>query len=222
MTTAPIITALPGFEGVSAPGTVYRAADYYGTPRWATEAVLPHVLRRVPPRPGQGWLLEAGIGHGAIAEVMADAGYHVRGLDLRPEAVAECQRRGIERLRAGRAGSIETAQADFETWAGPAEQHWGAPLIGSVGNPPFWSDGPRLLKWLEQLVFLAGNVFVLLPARFMHTREKAAFHRTYRADLLQLDERPAFDAAGGKDECIWWMYPSVGPRGQIWREGDDA
>jgi SAM-dependent methyltransferase len=217
---APAPVALPGFEGVSAPGTVYRAADYYGTPADAARELVRHLLHRAPPRPGVGWVLEAGIGGGAIAVALADAGYHVRGLDVRPEAVAECNRLGLERLRAGRRGTIEAKLADFETWAGPASCGWGASCIAAVGNPPFWGDGPRLLAWMRRLYTFAPLVMQVLPTRFMHTGEKAAFHREHRADVLFFDDRLPFDGVGGKDECIGWMGPPVDGLGRNYRVGD--
>jgi len=215
------VVPLPGFEGVAAPGEVSRAQDHYPTPRWCVEAIVPHLLHRAPPMPGRGWVLEAGIGGGAIAEVLADAGYHVRGLDIRPEAVAECNALGLERARAGRPGSIVAVLADFETWAWPVAGGWGGECIAAVGNPPHWADGPRLLRWLDRLMRFAPLVAQLLPSRFMHTQEKAAWHRANRGDELHLDEGPPFDGGGGKDECSWLCWPPVnGVRGQVYRVGD--
>lgn len=211
------MSALPGFDGTADHGETQREADYYATPAPAIEPMVAELVRRCVPQPGRGWVLEAGCGHGATATALADAGYHVRGLDVRPEAVAECNRLGLERARAGRPGSIVAAQADFETWAGPASCGWGGECIAAVGNPPFWGDGKRMMRWLDKLMAFAPLVAQLLPTRFLQTAEKAAWHRANPCDALLLDDRPAFVRSGGKAECFWMFTPATGrdPDGNV-------
>src|SRR5262249_51993388 len=48
-----------------------------------------------PPPPG-ALVAEAGCGYGVLMHVMREAGFHPRGVDPSPRAVAECRRRGLE------------------------------------------------------------------------------------------------------------------------------
>lgn len=73
-----------------------READFYPTPEWCVDALLPHLLRRCPPR--GGWVLEPGCGDGAIGLPLARAGYTVRGIDIRPE----CERLPPRKAKAAR------------------------------------------------------------------------------------------------------------------------
>lgn len=198
---------LPGFEGHADHGETARAADYYGTPRREVDLMIPELLRRV--QPGRGWILEAGCGHGAIAAPLADLGFAVLAVDVRPEAVAECRRLGEGRT----VGSIVAVEADFETWEPP---HGFAGCIAAVGNPPFWGDGPRLMRWLDKLRRVAPLTVQLLPTRWLQSDERAAWHREHPADSLLLDQRPEFVRGGGKDPCFWRFEPATGrdPDGQ--------
>lgn len=213
------VQPLPGFEGTVQAESTGREADYYATPRAALDAVLPYLLARVPPQPGRGVVLEVGIGHGAVAWALADAGYHVRGVDVRPEAVAEVEAEARRRAAARERGTVVAVQGDAEVWT-PAEAGWTAPVLAAVGNPPFWAEGRRLMGWLDRLLAWAPIVVQLLPTRFLHTDEKASWHRAHPCDLVVLDERPRFVAGGGKDECCWMIWPPVGPRGQVFRAGE--
>lgn len=54
-----------------ASGWERKANDFYATPRWVTEALLPHL----PPIEGKVW--EPAFGGGAMSDVLREAGYDV-------------------------------------------------------------------------------------------------------------------------------------------------
>lgn len=204
---------LPGFEGVADHNASQRASDHYPTPAKEAALLVDLLRQRVPPgrfsrQPSQGWVLEAGCGHGSIMGPLDEAGYHAIGVDVRQEAIDELRGRRLHGIC-----------ADFMTW--DPGLWWRDGCVAAVGNPPFWGDSPRLLAWLDRLFTFAPVVVQLLPTSFLHTSGRAAWHRQHPCDVWPLDERPAFMGQGGKAECSILVWPPInGVRGQIFRVGE--
>lgn len=188
------------FEGVKVghDGT-RREADYYPTPAWCTAALLPVLERRIEPGPGR-CIIEPGIGHGAVAGPLVAAGYGVHGVDVRPEAVAECKSVGLS-----------AEQADFMTWTPEG------PVAGIVGNPPYslaFQFVKRALLISEHCPTPPGVdrpvVAFLLALDFLASMERAAFWRDNPADILVLDRRPSFTGDGKSAFAFyaWFIWPA--------------
>lgn len=197
------------FEGVELghDGT-RRAADYYPTPTWCTNALIPHLRRRVAPSRDRR-IIEPGIGHGAIAAPLVAAGYDVRGVDVRPEAVAECQ-----------AAGLAAELADFMTWTPEG------PIAGIVGNPPY----SQALEFVQRSLWIASEISTppgvrcpivafLLSLDFMASQGRAAFWREHPADLVVLDARPSFTGQGSAFSFYgWFIWPALMSQGRILRQ----
>jgi len=184
-----------------------READFYPTPEWCVDALLPHLLHRCPPR--CGWVLEPGCGDGAIGLPLAQAGYAVRGIDIRPECERLPRRLGD--------GNYVAAVGDFLEVALGGQ--WASPLA-IVGNPPY-SLSMEFIK--HSLSLLHGGLLAfLLPLDYLSTQGRAAFWREYPADVLVFDKRPSFTGGGtASTNYGWYMWPPVAHgRGQIFRVGD--
>lgn len=199
--------ALPGFEGVQIGSTGKRRDhDYYATPAWATDAMLPFLIDRLRFDDG-GRIIEPGCGHGAIAIPLAKLGFEVLGLDIRPEAVREvndvASREMLPNLRAKR---IDFLRRGEEFLASAA-----------VGNPPF----SHAQEFVEVALGSTALVCFLLPLSFLATTGRIEFWRRNPADVMVLDRRPDFTGSGGANaEYGWFQWPPRGPRGQIFRHGD--
>lgn len=215
---------LPGFETVAAPhdGT-RRADDYYPTPGWCVEELVPLLAYRTL----RGPVLEPAIGHGAIASVLAryeDAAgrrWWVSGVDINPGLVAECNAKGL------RSACLDFLN-DPVTVGRWATQHPFARVrrelpVAVVANPPY-----RLaLEFAEAAISAVdpevGVVAFLVRQGFLSSKRRSAFWREHRADLLFLDERPSFTGGGSaSDDYVWCLWPGSGPdgRGMHWRCGD--
>lgn len=199
--------ALPGFQGVVIDTSGQRRPhDYYATPRWAVRAMMPYLLDRIAP--GRGYILEPGCGHGAVAVPLADAGFKVLGVDIRPEAVAEVNGLGRSTLRAELCNLL-------------IQDPIGMPRpLAAVGNPPF-KHAQAFVERCLSMIAQQGLVCFLLPVSFLATTGRIEFWRRNPADLLVLDRRPDFTGGGGANaEYAWYQWPPRAARGQIFREGE--
>jgi SAM-dependent methyltransferase len=210
------VSAAPGVGG-------RREADHYPTPEWVVDAVLPHLLHRCPPRPGAGYVLEPGCGAGGLARVLARAGYHVRGVDIRAEAACP-----VELFDSG--GTYLAVEddylqpvkrgADFDAWPLP---------MAIVGNPPY-SFAMEFLRVSIDLLARRerresgppGLLAFLLPLDYLGSQGRAAFWRGNPADVLVLDKRPSFTGGGTAATNYGWLMwpPANGVRGQVYRVGE--
>jgi SAM-dependent methyltransferase len=200
-----------------APEQGRRPADYYPTPEWCVEAVLPLLLRRCPPSPGGGYVLEPGCGHGAIALPLARAGYHVRGVDIRPEcAVPDAP---VNTARPGSYGA--KAPVDYLEEDAIEQLGWARPMA-IVGNPPYSHSADFIKVSLDLLSFHRGLLCFLLPLDYLGTQGRAAFWREHPADVMVLDRRPSFTGGGtASTNYGWFMWPPENRwRGQVFRVGE--
>lgn len=210
-----------------------RAHDYYATPRWAIEAAMPMILKRLEIsgsrwRTGRSrppWVLEPGAGHGAIAVPLATAGCQVLGVEIRPEGVAETLAAAEVYDLADR---LSCEEGDFLTVEeGPAgvtlngRVIWKAPPLAAIGNPPF-KDAVKFIDKVLALIAGGGFVAFLLPLSFLATIGRREFWESNPADILVLDERPDFTGKGGANaEYAFYFWPPIdGRRGQVFRLAD--
>lgn len=230
------MSLLPGFETVGAKDGERRPDEYYPTPGWCVEAVLPLLRYRTVSGP----VLEPAIGHGSIATRLAAESWLVRergaskptrgarwwvsGCDISEALVDECQAAG---LRARKADFLRESEA-VASWSCeglPSRWSWYRERpVAVVGNPPFslaLEFAEAALKVVEPEV---GVVAFLMRDGFMHSQRRAAFWRANPCDVLYLDRRPSFTGAGtASDDYVWCLWPGSGlsGRGLIWREGED-
>jgi hypothetical protein len=168
-------------------GGCHVTLDYFRTPAWAVDAILPHL-------PLHGPIIDPGCGDGAIIECLVDAGVAPRSIY------------GIEI-------DVALAQAARSTGAivrtGDFLLERPAPGFGLViGNPPF-SRAIEFIEHARAIVGRTGTVAMLLRLGFMAGLCRADWHRQNPADLGVLPRRPSFAKAGSgtdKTDYAWWLW----------------
>lgn len=167
--------------------------DFYRTPSWATDAVLPHL-------PLSGRVLEPSAGDGGIVARLLLAGVQredVLGYEIDQERAAACAGLGVA-----------VRIADF-LQAVPEQ----VALV--VTNPPYRLAQEFIdaaLRWVEAS---GGTVAMLLRVNFLGGQKRASFHRAKPADIYVLPRRPSFTGSG-TDACEYaWMVWSP-TRGNRW------
>lgn len=187
-----------------------RSADheFFPTPAWVADAVLPHILpgcigldaqgplRVLDPAVGEGHLLERV--RGAI-EATQDRTPVLSGLEISPERAATALKKGI-------AVSCRDA-LDPEPWPQ-------ADLV--ILNPPFSAALAFAQRAVENR---RGYQTVAMLARlaFLEAQERTAFHQTHPADVFVFSKRPGFLTQSGKTDMSAYAWFVWGPgRGGRW------
>ena len=183
-------------RAVSATGTTKKDGskterepqDFYSTPAWCTELILPHL-------PPGGELLDPCCGKGAILSVVSPH-YEAFGFEIDHDRAALCKRNGLLVLE---------RDAFVEPWSDPH-------VI--LTNPPFSLAEEFARKSLEK-IHPSGTVAMLLRLSMLAGKKRAALWREHPADVYVLSQRPSF-TRGGSDSCeyAWFVW---GPgRGNRW------
>lgn len=164
-------------------GAARVALDFYRTPAWAIDAILPTL-------PRGGRVLEPGCGDGAVIERLFAAGWtfdQVTGIELDPERAQSCF---------DRTGAYVVSGNFLEL-----------PLIAGVdvvvGNPPYGAAEAFARCALETVAPRAGTVALLLRAGFASSMGRRAFHREHPSDRYALPRRPSFAASYACKTCGW-------------------
>jgi predicted RNA methylase len=162
------------------------ADDFYETPAWCTEAILPHLPKN--PRT----ILEPAAGSGAIVRVLCKA-YPAANI---------C------------AVEIDPGRADMLVGAG-ATTSWGRDFLVSslsilisadlvVMNPPYSLAMPFVQRCLRRATVVAA----LLRLPWLASKKRAPFHREHPSDVYVLPRRPSFTPDGKTDSCdyAWFVW----------------
>jgi hypothetical protein len=186
--------------GERAPGR--HPDDFYATPPWCTDAILPHL-------PTGGVILEPSCGDGAIlarlAASAAPSRLHLVGVELHPGRAEQAR---------GRVLGAYIMEGDFLT-RGEEIAALYPDLCLIIGNPPF----SLAMSFVEAALRLAAptraTVAMLLRLAFLESIERQAFHAVHAADLYPLAKRPSFTGEGTDSAAYaWWVW---GPgRGGRW------
>lgn len=168
-----------------------RAAnDFYPTPAWCIDAILPHL-----PRAG-GWL-DPACGDGAILMALERTGREAHGIELDSARAAACVDARL---------SVRQGDAFREDWDRPD---------GVLMNPPY----RQALEFVEQAlaqVQRGGTVAALLRLGFLASQKRATFHRINPSDVYVLPQRPSFTGNGKTDSSdLGWFVWGPG-RGGKW------
>jgi hypothetical protein len=143
--------------------------DYYRTPRWAVEAIMPFIAKGAP-------VFDPCAGTGAILAPFFEAGHAVYGIELDPTLV-----KASDTL----AARMVVVRDALE------EQGWPFAERGPiVMNPPF-----KLAESFIRRAVLespAHDVWALLRLGFLEGRGRAEFHKSHPSDVYVLPRRPSF------------------------------
>ncbi len=99
----------------------------------------------------RGATIDLGCGPGRLLEALALRGFPVLGVDVAPEAIAQCRRRGVSAMHADVFGAL------------PGEGTWAHALLAD-GNLGIGGDPVALLRRSVELIAPAGSVLVELDS----------------------------------------------------------
>lgn len=190
--------------GMPAPVEYGGELEFWETPRWAVQAILPVIRERMALRsPSHGWhLIDAGCGRGPLLESFRDLPGIVaaEGVEVDPARALETR----ERL-----GDREVIHAASWFEFTPARV---APRV-ICSNPPF----SLAVEFLERAIDLArpiGIVAFLLQHDFATGVDRAEqIHSKWRSGLYPLKRRPGFGGAhsSGKRPFSWFVFDLGNP-----------
>jgi hypothetical protein len=150
--------------------------DFYATPAWATEAILPYLVTPtsvLEPAAGNGAIVKAARKYWPKADFVA--------VELDPVRAAECERHCF------------TAQCDFLS-------HYGTrPFDLAISNPPY----SLAQAFIERCLSCAHQVAMLLRVGFVAGLQREPFWERYPADFYVLPRRPQFAASLKCKSCDW-------------------
>lgn len=197
--------ALPPPAGCAYPeGTTLRAVtrtkrkknDFYETPAWAVDAIIPHL-----PFDRASLIVDAGAGTGAIASRVVHHFPHLEviGVEKQHELVQEGRARGMY--------GVEFVEADYEKW----QSERASPDI-VIMNPPY-SRAIEFIRRALSTVRRDGVVAALLRVGFTGGALRAEFHAKHPSKLRVLDRRPSFTGGGTDASEYGWFVWSPGEVG---------
>ena len=183
-------------------------ADYYPTPAWAVDAIVPHVLAdlRLCGRP---FLFDPGAGDGAILSgfLRADVDpFHLCGCELRNEATKRCHDLGL--------------MVSTRDWLA-CPIRWDLKNVGVVVmNPPYGGRTNLAQQFVAaalERVNPGASVWALLRLNWLLDGEALHGRQTWlrqgpgAPDVFALNRRPSFTGDGKADATTYaWMRWVVG------------
>lgn len=168
--------------------TTRRKNDFYETPAWVVDAILPWL-----PLDSAHLVLDAGSGRGVIAAAIAakHPKLEIIGVEKQPELVAEARQLGLY--------AAEFVEGDFEKWEPPT----GSPDV-IIMNPPY-SRALEFVKRAMAIVKRGGTIAALLRAGFVESKQRYDFHIKHRSDFHPLSTRPSFTGGGTDMAAYAWF-----------------
>lgn len=168
--------------------------DYYRTPAYAVDAILPH-LQPAPRRDGAPRWLDPGCGDGAIAERLLAWWPKSEGVGIEIDP---------DRASVARKLRMVVYQDDFLRQGAI----WESRVDLVIGNPPFKQALEFARRGLELLDL--GELALLLRAGFLEAKrgsERDEFLQAHPPDVFLLAKRPRFTGDGGDSAtyvwCVW-------------------
>ncbi len=179
--------------------TKRRKGDFYETPGWAVDVIIPHL-----PFATASLVVDAGAGTGAISERIARLfpQLEVLGVEKQPDLIVKARARGLY--------ACEFIEADFESW----QSDRSSPDI-VIMNPPY-SRAIEFIRRAQQIVRRGGHVAALLRLGFLASSSRFDFHTKHPSRVRVLDRRPSFTGDGKTDasDYAWFVWsPEAADRG---------
>lgn len=180
-------------------GRPSRPDDFYETPSWCTELILPKLNL-----PEGARVLDPGAGKGGISKVLTSKGYRVAAVERNPQFELDLSEL-VNEVIVGDFLSLQT----------------GGIFDAVVGNPPYTYSLEFAKKAIE---LTAGKVDVafLLRVGWLASKGRVDFHLRNPSDVFILPERPSFTENGKTDQTdyAWFVW---GPgRGNRWYNLGDS
>ena len=180
--------------------------DFYETPEWAIEAVLPLI-----PRHGSDELIEPAAGRGALL------GPLVAELQPRSALAIEMHHGRFAELHAAHSPAVHCLRADFLTLEFIPNR---SRLV--VMNPPYTQPRKTIgLEFVEKAISIAGfgAVVALLPLDFATGVERCErVHDHHACSVYPLRRRPHFGGPhSGARPFAWFVWDLLNPKRREWR-----
>ena len=163
--------------------------DFYETPSWCVEAILPHL-------PKYQTVLDPCAGQGAILRAFERHALRLRAIEINPE---------LERV-----STINWLCAD----ALSESTLWQLPDLVLM-NPPFSKAEAFVRRALDEVRGNNGTVCALLRLGFLASKKRADFLRVNPPDVYVLSKRPSFNGEG-TDSCDYGWFTWGPGRGGRW------
>lgn len=176
------------------------ADDYYATPEWCIELILPVLDAACSTQ--IGCVLDPSCGDGAILDVAKAHGCHTVGIEQDAGRAQQARAKGHSVTEGDALGS-------FAAW--DVAPHTAQAAI--IGNPPY----SHALEFAERAAAWARRygrpAALLLRLGFAESAGRAAFHRAYPSSLYVLAERPRFrtDTRGTDSSAYAWFVWGLSP-----------
>ena len=170
--------------------------DFYGTPDWATRAILPHLSAL-----GCDLVVDPCCGAGAILDVVGKEWPDVAcvGLELDDVLAAEARTRGHQVHRRD--------ALDAPSWGKWAR--WKHPLV--LTNPPYKLAIDFVQRAIDEMFDAGGAIVMLLRLNWLASQKRAKWMRQFTPSVHVLPRRPPFTGDGKTDATDYgWM---------IWQRG---
>ena len=175
-----------------------HADDWYATPAWCTQAILPHLRLRdvvLDPFCGDGAILREIVGPPDSSKF-----YDVRGFELDSGRADDAMNYGNVVCRD--AFSLDPWRVKGQT---------------VLTNPPFSLAMESVMRALDE-VGPDGETAFLLRLAFLASAKRADFHRSRPSDIYVMSRRPSFTSDGRSDSAdyAWFVWgPGRGGKWQV-------
>jgi len=187
------------------------ALDFYETPRWAVEAIVPIVKNRM--NHCKAMLIDPGCGRGNIGRY---ARPHLRELVSTAIGIELDQARADEARALGEFDVVTVGD-----WCSWEPQGWLETIL-VMGNPPYGSKGHGTetiaLEFVEHAIEIAkpseGLVAMLLQLDFAHGVDRCKrIHDKHKSGLYPLRRRPGFggEYSSGQRPFAWFVWDLGAP-----------
>lgn len=161
---------------------MFRAEDSHWWYRALHRLIFEALDRHLPDWRDKS-ILDAGCGTGAVLQRLGNSEKH-RGIDLSPEAIAFCRRRGLNNAQHGDVAALPFSNASFD-----------AVICSSVLYHEWVPDVPAALAELHRVLRPGGILLVNLPAHhFLHSPHDVAVQTARR--FTRKESRNLVEGAG--------------------------
>jgi predicted RNA methylase len=174
--------------------------EFWATPRWAVDAIVPILKHRMLGHSSRWSLLDPGCGNGAISSALVQSALG-RLLSLKIGVELDSVRASEARLNLP---DCTVTTGDFLEYRCP---HVGSPLL-VCGNPPYG----KALEFVEHAISIAspsdGIVAMLLQLDFATGVKRAGLHDRHPSGLYPLRRRPNFGGqhSSGQRPFAWFLW----------------
>jgi hypothetical protein len=192
-------------------GTKRKPYDFYETPAWCTEKLLPYLPHPIGKRLK---ILEPTAGKGAIIKVLRQRYnymHFILGNELDANNLPDLEASGVSTIRSGNIFDFTNIEPEQnKTIRTPMQMPRACPpkfdLI--IGNPPYSLAQECIQHCLKHWLGYNGQLIFLLRINFLGSKKRHTFWQNHPpAKLYVLSKRPSFTGKGtDATEYAWFVW----------------